>query len=79
MSTGDALITRGPCETTELLQTEEVGYKLDGLILAEPHRVLGEAGWDQLFAALTPGGVFVDVKSVLVRNEIPPHAHYWSL
>ncbi len=53
--------------------------KLDGLILAVPHRVLGEAGWDQLFAALTPGGVFVDVKSVLVRNEIPPHAHYWSL
>ena len=53
--------------------------KLDGLILAVPHRVLGEAGWDQLFAALTPGGVFVDVKSVLDRNEIPPHVHYWSL
>jgi predicted methyltransferase len=41
--------------------------------------VLGEAGWDQLFAALKPGGVFVDVKSVLDRNEIPPHVHYWSL
>ncbi|MCU1242850.1 MAG: hypothetical protein JWO71_3576 [Candidatus Acidoferrum typicum] len=31
--TGDALITRGPGEKTELLQTEEAGYKLDGLIL----------------------------------------------
>ncbi len=27
---------------------------LDGLILAVPHRVLGEAGWDRLFAALSP-------------------------
>jgi hypothetical protein len=33
MWTGDALITRGPGEKTELLQTEEAGYKLDGLIL----------------------------------------------
>jgi hypothetical protein len=33
MWTGNALITRGPGEKTELLQTEEAGYKLDGLIL----------------------------------------------
>src|SRR5260370_32781168 len=31
--TGEARITRGAGETTELVQTEEVGYKLDGLIL----------------------------------------------
>ena len=31
--TGDARITRGAGETTELLQTEEAAYKLDGLIL----------------------------------------------
>ena len=38
--------------------------KLDGLVLAVPHRVLGEGGWHRLFATLVPGGVFVDVKSV---------------
>jgi hypothetical protein len=29
----EARITRGAGETTELVQTEEAGYKLDGLIL----------------------------------------------
>ena len=53
--------------------------KLDGLVLAVPHRVLGEKGWDNLFAALAPGGVFVDVKSAVARAEVPPGAHYWSL
>src|SRR5260370_35972419 len=31
--TGEARITRGATETTELVQTEEACYKLDGLIL----------------------------------------------
>jgi hypothetical protein len=31
--TGEAHLARGAGETTELLQTEEAGYKLDGLIL----------------------------------------------
>jgi hypothetical protein len=31
--TGEARIMRGAGETTELLQTEEAGFKLDGLIL----------------------------------------------
>ena len=52
---------------------------LDGLVLAVPHRVLGEGGWDKLFTALAPGGVFVDVKSVLARDRIPQSLHYWSL
>ena len=52
---------------------------LDGLILAVPHQVLGEAGWDTLFAALTPGGVFVDVKSVVARDKVPRDVQYWSL
>lgn len=52
---------------------------LDGLILAVPHRVIGEAGWHRLFAALVPGGVFIDVKSAIPRSEIPGHIHYWSL
>jgi len=53
--------------------------ELDGLILAVPHRVLGEAGWHKLFASLTPRGVFVDVKSAIPRRTIPPGVHYWSL
>ena len=52
---------------------------LDGLILAVPHQVVGEAGWDTLFAALTPGGVFVDVKSVVARDKVPRDVQYWSL
>ena len=52
---------------------------LDGLILAVPHRVLAEGGWDKLFAALAPGGVLVDVKSVITRERVPPGIHYWSL
>jgi UDP-N-acetyl-D-galactosamine dehydrogenase len=53
--------------------------RLDGLILAVPHRVLGEKGWDALFAALAAGGVFVKVKSVVTRDRVPPGVHYWSL
>jgi len=53
--------------------------KLDGLILAVPHQVLGDKGWDKLFAALAPGGVFVDVKSVVGRDQVPRGVLYWSL
>jgi UDP-N-acetyl-D-galactosamine dehydrogenase len=52
--------------------------KLDGLILAVPHGV-PNAGWHRLFASLVPGGVFVDVKSVVVRGRVPSEIHYWSL
>ena len=53
--------------------------ELDGLILAVPHKVLGRAGWEALFVALSPGGVFIDVKSVMSRDRVPPEFHYWSL
>jgi UDP-N-acetyl-D-galactosamine dehydrogenase len=53
--------------------------KLDGLVLAVPHRVIGEGGWPRLFASLVPGGVFVDIKSVIARGMVPPGIHYWSL
>ena len=52
---------------------------LDGLILAVPHRVLAKPGWDPLFAALAPGGVFIDVKSAVARDRVPPGVRYWSL
>jgi len=53
--------------------------ELDGLILAVPHRVLAEAGWDTLFASLGPRGGLVDVKSAIAREAVPPNLHYWSL
>ena len=53
--------------------------RLDGLILAVPHGVLGEGGWPRLFASLVPGGVFVDVKSAVARDKVLPGIHYWSL
>jgi len=62
----------------ELVSLEQLAG-LDGLILAVPHRVLGEKGWDKLFAALAPGGVLVDVKSVVARDRVPQGIHYWSL
>ncbi|HUC71341.1 MAG TPA: nucleotide sugar dehydrogenase [Stellaceae bacterium] len=52
---------------------------LDGLILAVPHRVLGKAGWRRLFAALVSGGVFIDVKSAVAHDDVPPGILYWSL
>ncbi|MBV9685712.1 MAG: hypothetical protein JO096_00680 [Alphaproteobacteria bacterium] len=53
--------------------------ELDGLVLAVPHRVLGDTGWDLLFASLTPGGVFIDIKSAIPRQTVPASIHYWSL
>jgi len=52
--------------------------KLDGAILAVPHRsYLEDPG--MLFGSLTPGGVFVDVKSAIDRSRIPEGIAYWSL
>jgi UDP-N-acetyl-D-galactosamine dehydrogenase len=62
----------------ELVPLEHL-KQLDGLILAVPHRALGVGGWPRLFASLVPGGVFVDVKSVVVRGKVPSGIHYWSL
>jgi UDP-N-acetyl-D-glucosamine/UDP-N-acetyl-D-galactosamine dehydrogenase len=61
-----------------LVPFEELA-ELDGLILAVPHRVYGDAGWDKLFAALSPSGIFIDVKSAVSRGAVPPGIRYWSL
>jgi UDP-N-acetyl-D-galactosamine dehydrogenase len=62
----------------ELVPFEKLAA-LDALILAVPHRAYGGSGWAKLFAALTPGGIFVDVKSAVVRDTVPPGIQYWSL
>src|SRR5215469_10522406 len=53
--------------------------ELDGLVLAVPHRVLREQGWNKLFEVLAPGGVFIDVKSAVGCEKVPQGIHYWSL
>ena len=52
---------------------------LDALILAVPHSAYGESGWGKLFAALAPGGIFIDVKSAVAGNAVPSGIRYWSL
>jgi UDP-N-acetyl-D-galactosamine dehydrogenase len=51
---------------------------LDGLVLAVPHRGI-VAAMPEHFAALAPGGVFIDVKSAVARAAIPPGVAAWSL
>lgn len=52
---------------------------LDGLILAVPHAQYMDEGSAGIAAWLKPGGVLVDVKSVLAPAAIPTGIHFWSL
>lgn len=52
--------------------------KLDVLILAVSHREL-MADLQALYASVLPGGLIVDIKSVIDRNTLPKGLHYWSL
>lgn len=52
---------------------------LDALVLASPHRVFlaeGEAG---IGGRLRPGGLLIDVRSVLDPKGLPADRRYWSL
>ncbi len=53
--------------------------ELDGLVLAVPHRRFREKGFAEALAALSPGGVLVDVKSAVDRALVPAGITYWSL
>jgi UDP-N-acetyl-D-galactosamine dehydrogenase len=51
---------------------------LDGLVLAVAHRAYaGEIA--RLFRCLRPGGVFMDVKSLVPREVVPEGVVYWCL
>jgi UDP-N-acetyl-D-galactosamine dehydrogenase len=52
---------------------------LDGLIVAVPHRVYGERGWDKFVRSIAPGGVCIDVKSAIPLSSIAMGIRYWSL
>ncbi|MBD1906694.1 nucleotide sugar dehydrogenase [Funiculus sociatus GB2-A5] len=52
---------------------------LDGLVLAVNHCYYLEMSHQQLLSGLRPGGVLMDVKSIIHPDNLPPEIHYWSL
>ena len=52
---------------------------LDALVLASPHRAFLKDGVRGLGARLRPGGLLVDIKSVLAPADLPVGIRYWSL
>ena len=52
---------------------------LDAVILAVGHRQFIEMPTRELLAGLQPGGIVMDVKSVLTPATLPDGIHYWSL
>jgi UDP-N-acetyl-D-glucosamine/UDP-N-acetyl-D-galactosamine dehydrogenase len=53
--------------------------ELDALILAVPHRTVTDRGPEFLFDLVSPGGIFMDVKSAFRKNATPKTLNYWSL
>jgi len=51
---------------------------LDALVLAVPHKAY-LAKPEKLFAMLQPGGILVDIKSVIDPRTVPGNLRYWSL
>lgn len=52
---------------------------LDGLVLAVAHDTYVSAGTAHLFERLRPGGVLIDVKSIVPPAEVPADMTLWSL
>ena len=61
------------------LQPSEELTDLDGLILAVPHAQYLDEGPARIAERLKPGGVLIDVKSVIPPGSIPPGILLWSL
>jgi UDP-N-acetyl-D-glucosamine/UDP-N-acetyl-D-galactosamine dehydrogenase len=52
---------------------------LDALIVAVPHAVYAEQGWDRLVRNVAPGGICIDVKSAIPNKCVTTRIRYWSL
>lgn len=77
----DPLADRGLVEEEYGLQLRSF-YDLkgvNGLVYAVPHAVFRERSVGEISGLLSGGGVFVDVKSAISKDEIPSHLSYWSL
>ena len=61
------------------LSDPEALTDLDGLILAVPHGQMLAGGPSALLGMVRPGGVFIDVKSVIPMGAIPADVNSWSL
>ena len=52
---------------------------LDGMVLAVAHQEYLDMPHEKLFGIIKPGGVVMDIKSVLDSTTLPGTASYWSL
>ena len=84
---GIEAILHDPLADEEVFR-EEYGLELypwsalegvNGLVFAVGHEQLRKRPVDELASLIAPGGVFVDVKSLVKREQLPDHISYWSL
>lgn len=61
------------------LEDREAFNELDGVVLAVAHRAYRELQIDELLDGLRPGGIVIDVMSVLKPQDVEPKYQYWSL
>ena len=54
-------------------------FNLDAIIYAVDHRFYRQLPLEDLLGRIRPGGVLIDVKSVLAPKSIPSSLRYWSL
>lgn len=52
---------------------------VQGLIVAVGHKQVRDLGVKTLASLVSPGGIFVDIKSIFQPSEMPDHISYWSL
>jgi len=76
--------TRSPIRTkrSAIRYRSRSARSFDGVRRADPGGPAQSprpCGLERLFAALSPGGVFIDIKSVVSRDSVPREILYWSL
>lgn len=52
---------------------------VQGLIIAVGHKQIRDMGIESLLNLVSPGGIFVDIKSIFHPSLVPDHITYWSL
>jgi UDP-N-acetyl-D-galactosamine dehydrogenase len=52
---------------------------LDGVVVAVAHHQVRALGADKICDMVKPGGVVIDIKSIVNPDNIPEHLSYWSL
>lgn len=52
---------------------------VQGLIVAVGHKQVRDLGVETLAKFVSPGGIFIDIKSIFDPSQVPNHISYWSL